>query len=723
MADVGMSEPVGPPVGETSLARARILVLLAGYVLVGAAAQGIFDRFEWVLVAAPILPALGAVTTVGRAWPIRLGAAVVSVLVAVAGSILAVGGAVGDLSSSVTSGVQGLLSTEWPSPVRADLIGAAVGVIAAAMALSAELATRRRFHLLPLLPLLLTYVGVIALSAPLGERWPWLVALAAVSTLFALLRNEGSLRDRVVLVRSERRLVGPLIIAASITVLVTIPVSMTVRADPRRDDPAEQTLPLIDPIQATVALRNLDPPVALHEVTPRGDDALPARWRTAALLEFDGRRWSPGLTLRPIGGTLGPSAGQVIGADVSFLDESLSLVPFPGAPVNIDAAVETDAQRTVVRLVEPADPDARISLVANVPPTTTDAIEVGIQSRVIDESATGFGELARGLVADGTLIDGTLIDQLTELETSMRNDFVLDNDVQGGGLQQALIDRFVRDTQRGTTEQFVTAFVLLARSLGIEARVATGFVADGSADAAPGASLTLRSADADLWPEVQLTDGRWLAYDPVPDREATDGEPPPPVPDAQTPAAPQPPIAQPPDPTQETTERDRTADESADTGLSLLAAWTIRAGVTLGVLLLPVLVGVLVILTVKRRRRRRRVTASVPRERIRGAWASATDALVDAGLDIDTSATDAEIAASGVPLVADARRELDRLAKLSSAATYGSPEHPDLLAEDATKCLGIVEASMGALRTPWQRLRWRLSLRSLRPDTRSPVTG
>ena len=59
----------------------------------------------------------------------------------------------------------------------------------------------------------------------------------------------------------------------------------------------------------------------------------------------------------------------------------------------------------------------------------------------------------------------------------MREEFVLDSKVQGGGLQQALIDRFLRDTQRGTAEQFATAFVLLARSLGIEARVATGFVA------------------------------------------------------------------------------------------------------------------------------------------------------------------------------------------------------------------------------------------------------
>jgi transglutaminase-like putative cysteine protease len=715
--------PSGLTAGEVNLTRTRILVLLVGYMVLGAAAHGVFDRFESALVAAPILPAVAAVLTVTHRLAIRVVGAIVAIGLTVTASILAANGGTGAVGEALTSGVQGLLSTEWPSPARPELIGAVVALIATAMAVSAELTTRRRFHLLPLLPLIVAYVGVVALSAPLGTQWWWLALLAGVSTLFALLRNDGTLHDRLVLLRGERGLVGLLIIAATIAALLTIPISMTARADPRRNDPAEQTLPLVDPIQATIALRNLEPPIDLHVVTPRDRDPLPVRWRTAALQDFDGRRWSPGLTLRPIGTTLGPVSGPVTRADVSFLDESLSLVPLPGAPVRVDAAVETDADRTVVRLVEPPTPGTEVAVVANTAPTTGDAIEVGIQPRLIDESATSFGELAGGLVGDGTPID-----QLTQLETTMRNDFVLDNDVQGGGLQQALIDRFVRDTQRGTTEQFVTAFVLLARSLGIEARVATGFVAGGTSDdptatGESGVSITLRSADADLWPEVQLTDGRWIAFDPVPDNEATDGEPPPPVPDAQTPAAPQPPIAPPPDPADETTERDDTADDGATTGLSSLTTWTIRGGIAVAVLLLPVLVGSLVVLGTKRRRRKRRLTASAPAERIRGAWASATDALVDAGLEIDTCATDAEIAHAGIPLVADAQRELQLLAKLSSAATYGTPEHPDLLAEDATKCLGAVETSMEAMRSPWQRLRWRLSLRSLRPDTRSPVAS
>ena len=304
---------------------------------------------------------------------------------------------------------------------------------------------------------------------------------------------------------------------------------------------------------------------------------------------------------------------------------------------------------------------------------------------------------------------------------------MLDSNVQGGGLQQALIDRFLRDTQRGTPEQFATAFVLLARSLGIEARVATGFVADGDADgsatvAAADEVLALSSADAEVWPEVQLAEGQWLAFDPVPAEESTVEAPPPPEPQVQTPAAPQPPIAPPPEPDNETLAPDEATTAESTSVLSIAITWVIRAGVGIGVFLLPFAAAAAVITGIKYRRRRRRLRATVPSERIRGAWASATDALVDAGLDISRSATDGEIVGAGEPLVADGRRNLHRLAALSGAATYGSPEHPDLLAEDATRCLDAVEESMAAERTRWQRMRWRLSLRSLRPATRSPVT-
>jgi hypothetical protein len=718
-----MSEPsenrrVDRPV-DRRLARARIIVVAIGFALVGAAAGGIFDQDEWTLVVAPLLAAAVALALLGRPALARVAGAGAAVLLAVVVAVATAGGSIGDVTGAFTSGLQGLLSTEWPSPDRPELLGTVAAVLATMCAISAEFAGRRRFHLLGLLPLLLTYVAVIALSAPLGVTWTWLVGLTAVSIAFALLRNDGTLGERIVLLRGERRLLGLLACAAALVVLVALPVSLDARADPRRNDPAQQTAPLLDPIEATLALRALDPPADLHVATSTDDSPLPLRWRTAALTSYDGRRWSPSLTLRPIGSTLGPAIEPTIEAEVSFLDDNLTLVPLPGPPVEVDAAIETDAERTVVRLAERPAPGDVVGVVANAPASASDAVEVGVAPRLVDESSSGLTQLAEGLAGDGDTLE-----RLGRLEATMRDDFVLDSDVQGGGLEQALIDRFLRDTQRGTAEQFATSFVLLARSLGIEARVATGFVAgeDGATVTPPGEPLVLTSADATVWPEVELNDGSWIAYDPVPADEADDGAPPPPEPQVQTPAAPQPPIAPPPESDSEPTDDDEVVDPASDGALSTVLTWVLRGAVALTAIVLPLLVAAGLIIGVKYRRRRRRLRADDPADRIRGAWASATDALVDAGLAIERSNTDAEIASGGTPFAPEASAELRRLAMMSSSATFGTPRHPDLLADESASCLGSIEQAVLAVRTRWQRLRWRLSLRSLRRATRSPVT-
>jgi hypothetical protein len=60
---------------------------------------------------------------------------------------------------------------------------------------------------------------------------------------------------------------------------------------------------------------------------------------------------------------------------------------------------------------------------------------------------------------------------------------------------------------------------------------------------------------------------------------------------------------------------------------------------------------------------------------------------------------------------------------MSSAATYASAPIDDSEATDAVATLEQVESGLSATRTRWQRIRWRLSLRSLRRSTRSPVLG
>jgi hypothetical protein len=129
------------------------------------------------------------------------------------------------------------------------------------------------------------------------------------------------------------------------------------------------------------------------------------------------------------------------------------------------------------------------------------------------------------------------------------------------------------------------------------------------------------------------------------------------------------------------------------------------------------------IVTVKARRRRRRLGVVDERQRLRATWAVATDALVDAGLTIAPAWTDRQIAEQGAPLAAEAEHELVRLGELSSAATYGPSRLPLPMAGDVLAAVRHVEQSIGSSLTRWRRVRWRLSTRSLRRATRSPVLG
>ena len=90
-----------------------------------------------------------------------------------------------------------------------------------------------------------------------------------------------------------------------------------------------------------------------------GATTLPSRWRTATLDTYDGQRWTPTLTLRPIGRRLGPDQPGTIGADIEFQSDDVAFVPLPGNPIQIGADVQTDAARTVVQLVDRHGRDSR----------------------------------------------------------------------------------------------------------------------------------------------------------------------------------------------------------------------------------------------------------------------------------------------------------------------------------------------------------------------------
>jgi transglutaminase-like putative cysteine protease len=77
-----------------------------------------------------------------------------------------------------------------------------------------------------------------------------------------------------------------------------------------------------------------------------------------------------------------------------------------------------------------------------------------------------------------------------------------------------IVDNFLFEDRQGFCEMYVTSLVVMARSLGIPARLATGY---GSGDYNPVTGYyEVRFSDAHSWAEAYFPDHGWVPFDPTP---------------------------------------------------------------------------------------------------------------------------------------------------------------------------------------------------------------
>ncbi|WP_043642032.1 DUF3488 and transglutaminase-like domain-containing protein [Nocardioides alkalitolerans] len=695
--------PVAPPAGQPdapagSERRTTIATLVwsaslpaAGSLSVALAWGG--WRMPLIMLAATVLPfvLLTVITRLGVSrWAT---ASVLATLLVLLAYVLGAGAGT-TLLGTVRDAIPLLLSEPQPLPLRADLVVAPL-LLAGLVSLLVALRSLRPARVAPLLGALVLYGAGALLTGGRGDRIGLVAALVVVLAVIGWVVLDETNDSR----RTRLTLIGPVLVVA----VGFIASSALVPAD-RPFDPRSRIDPPIVQTEVSSPLPQLaawaaNPDVELF--TTSGDVA---PMRLVVLDEYDGQAWRAATRYGPLGAEGGDRLPD--GRDrarfttaVRVADLGGAWLPVPGDPTGLSGTEALVDPRTGTLLAPEGAADAEYEVTAVVDaPLPSDLPAAGLAEDgpgVPVEQFLALPDMPYELaVYAGQVVAGTTTpyQRAVAIERAVRGQREVSESALSGSALWRIEDFLLGDpatvagAQQGTSEQFATAFAVIARHSGLPTRVVVGFrPGDEQADG----TRVVRGEHALAWPEVYFEGLGWVPFSPTPDEDQFLEERPEPQPEQPQPV-PDPEATETPAPDPDPAAEARGDDEDG-TGGVLDEGWTPYAAA--GGLVVLVLVGLLVARALRSWRHRRRGP--------RGAWAEVLDGLVLSGRRpsaADSSTRIAEHLAMtyGVP-------EALRLGSDADRAAFG----PDAGAP-APRLGAAVRRVRRALRrqVPWWRRWW-----------------
>jgi transglutaminase-like putative cysteine protease len=471
--------------------------------------------------------------------------------------------------------------------------------------------------------------------------------------------------------------------------------------------------------------------------------AYDTRLRLAVLEEWDGVTWHMSTEYRNAGRVLPPVADPPGAADEAGSDGRAApqrieelitvdelqgrLMPAVSAPHRVDGVrVAFDQATGTLLLAEPLAPGVSYSVTS---------INHSVDVDLLPAADVPSGPALARLLAVGDTVPAdltALADKIAagegspylkalNLETFLAEHYRIAADAPSGhaypNLRFFLFDPVYAGGQRGTSEQFATAFATLGRLMGLPTRVVVGFHT-------PAGGGTVTGADGLAWPEVLFDGVGWVAFDPMPD-PAT---PPRDLEDEYLPK-PTPPTT-PPDtvePSAPATSAPAAVPSQTLSASTVGVAVGVVAGGVGGGILVALMVFLAAVVLLRYLRTRGRLGRSGPPQRVLGAWDEVLDALQLAGapppahLAVEEVAAYAAEVAEGMPARRHARRPrpaappLDDLAAKVNAVGFGFSAGTDAIAAHTATVQAVEYArALRARRSWWRRLLWVVDPRPLR---------
>ena len=727
-------------------------LILAGLLpaVAGAAAAVLYDSPLLMLGVLLAASAAGVVPVVlSRSRPGSAGPAAVLTLLVLIGVLLLTlngGAAPVDAAGELTGALARLLSFTPPIPTRVDTLTPAVVVVWAAAFAAAALADRgwRLLAAAPAVVVLIAGLLLVGRSAPVPGWVAPAVALGAALLTLGERPHGGRGRGRAGLGFVLTAVAAALVITVGVLTSWVFSDADRVDAATRYQPPVERPQP-VDPLTRLAGWAKGDPEVLARVQVAAGppatappaggDEVSTTAWRWAVLDDFDGSRWTTSVPYRPTGERLRaigptPAAGGtgLLSAAVQVSSTLTPWLPVPGPVRRVtggDVAVNPDHD-SLVRVspagdtfgysvvADPAGLDPQNSvdratiatLRAGTPPTGANALAAPALPAELEKIADGFAPTAgkpdgeRALGLQDLLSQGAFVPDAPPGHLYVR-------------LKQFFNDNDTRAYLRGTSEQFATAFAVLARTVGLPTRVVVGFEvpAGGPTDA------EISGPDMKAWPEVYFAGPGWVRFAPTPkDVGARAQRNPPKLKDL----VPQQPQAAEPVPAEAAggpTNPDDPA-ERTDPGRSVAAVVVSVAG---GGLLI-VLLGLLILLGLRLSLRARRRRGPDPSIRAIGAWRELEDALLLSGAPAATGSATAVadlVRRRTGPEPGGASAGLTELARIANAAAFapaGTVAGPE--ADRAWQISDQAQRDLRRSTARGRRWRWWIGLAPLRRERR-----
>jgi hypothetical protein len=612
------------------------------------------------------------------------------------------------------------LTTLVPAPGRAGLLVLPHVLVWFAAAAGAETVLRSRTKAAPALPAVAVF-GVallLGVGGP-GSNLPVAAGVVGLTSVLVIIRGDG---------RAGRVPAGVAMAVAIGLVAVLAGPYLPIKGtpyDPRETvkAPPPQQRDSVSPLDRVSAwLQTPDQQMfTVHTTTPEN-------WRLAVLDRFDGVTWTSGARFVPAGNRI-PAAPHVTGTRV---DQRFTIQNLPG--VWVPAA---DRPRTIDGLGVTVDPVSGV-LTSARQLRSGQAYEVTSTARDYDADQLAAAEPARDAEAraatalpesPGTTAKNAqvpafrkLAEQVTRDQTTgfQRGAKLADYlrtaaryDVSGlPGHTYAQLNYFLTQSKRGTSEQFATAFAVLARSIGLPTRVVVGFRPGVGGNGA----FEVRSGDVLVWPEVDFAGLGWVPFYPTPEQQGRSQQP----------------GAVPAGDTQQKLEQAQKNAASKNKGngagngapppqpkpplvkkpVHKPTPWWVYGSAAAGLIPVAYLVAVLVLPMLRRRRRR---TGDTPAARIAGAWEQTVETLHTVGLPAATALTAHEVAGFGGRTVTGTEPHLRPLADLVNRAEYAEAPPDQAAAEAAWRHTDQIGRLVADAAGPLRRIGRRLHPRSLKP--------